>query len=66
MNTLLGEIGEHCKSNATFVLHLPFPPSIIAKLDDVVYPRYRLAFKMRKLQHTFMCKFVLVLSSLDI
>lgn len=25
-----------------------------AKLDDVLYPRYRLAFKMRKLQQTFM------------
>lgn len=37
----------------TYQFLLPLPP---ATLNDVQFPRYRLAFKFRKLQKSFLCK----------
>lgn len=68
MNTLLGEIGEYMDYRNrmewselaaydplpdTYQFLLPLPP---ATLNDVQFPRYRLAFKFRKLQKSFLCK----------
>ena len=63
MNTLLGELGkavrtEESKPLASLIYrtcaHSLSFPSTIATYNDIRYPRYRLAFKLRRLQTCFL------------
>ena len=59
MNTLLGEVGKLWRED--FSVYIPSlynfaSGSETAMLNDVLYARYRIALKFRKLQKSLLCK----------
>ena len=66
MNTLLGELGESSgwpaapctRTRANVDIVVRRFPLAIATLNDVQFPRYRVAFKFRKLQKNLFCEFL--------
>ena len=56
MNTLLGEVGKLKLQGLSHLSTTSFLKT--AMLNDVLYARYRVALKFRKLQKSLLCKFL--------